>query len=68
MLYTLKIKLAGSSKPPIWRKVQVDSKISFYELHAVIQGVFNWYNTHMFRFSHGKYTNPAIVFNYPDNP
>lgn len=51
MAYIFKIKLEGSSKPPIWRKVKVNGSLTFLELHLVIQGVFNWYNAHLFQFS-----------------
>ena len=69
MLYTYKIKLFGSSKPPIWRKVQVNSNISFYEFHFVIQAVFEWYNSHIFSFSPGLYeAPPALVFTNENDP
>lgn len=51
MAYIFKIKLEGSSKPPIWRKVKLNENLTFLDLHLVIQGVFNWDNTHLFRFS-----------------
>lgn len=47
----LKIKLDGSSKPPIWRQVQVPATINFQELHAIIQGVMGWYNAHLHQFT-----------------
>ncbi|MCG2462955.1 plasmid pRiA4b ORF-3 family protein [Flavobacteriaceae bacterium F89] len=51
MAFIFKIKLDGSSKPPIWRKVKVSESFTFLELHCVIQGVFNWENIHLFQFS-----------------
>lgn len=51
MAFVFKIKLEGSSKPPIWRKVKVNGSLTFLELHWVIQGVFNWENAHLFQFS-----------------
>ncbi len=51
MAYEFKIKLEGSSKPPIWRKVKVNENIGFLDLHTVIQGVFGWTNSHLFEFS-----------------
>ncbi len=51
MAYIFKVKLDGSSKPPIWRKIKLNGSHTFLELHFVIQGVFNWYNAHLFQFS-----------------
>jgi Plasmid pRiA4b ORF-3-like protein len=44
-IYQLKITLADI-KPPIWRRVQVkDGSLS--KLHAVIQVVMGWTNSHL---------------------
>ncbi len=51
MAYVFKIKLEGSSKPPIWRKVKVYESLTFLELHWVIQGVFGWHNSHLHEFT-----------------
>ncbi|MFB9055353.1 plasmid pRiA4b ORF-3 family protein [Mariniflexile ostreae] len=51
MAYIFKIKLEGSSKPPIWRKVKVNENLTFLDMHLITQGVFNWQNTHLFQFS-----------------
>lgn len=67
MAITFKIKLEGTSKPPVWRKVKVNNDLSFDELHLVIQVVFGWENAHMYQFSpsgHGSF--PTIQFNYDD--
>ncbi len=53
MTYQFKIKLEGSSKPPVWRKVLVPDTYSFYELHMMIQAAFGWDNAHLFEFSNG---------------
>ena len=53
MAYIFKIKLEGSSKPLIWRKVKVNESLTFLELHWVIQGVFGWHNSHLHEFSPG---------------
>ncbi|MGV3488127.1 MAG: plasmid pRiA4b ORF-3 family protein [Tuberibacillus sp.] len=49
MIYQFKINLRGF-KPPIWRRIQVDSRISFYEFHHVIQIAFAWENAHLHEF------------------
>ncbi|MCK5862496.1 MAG: plasmid pRiA4b ORF-3 family protein [Candidatus Hydrogenedentes bacterium] len=48
-VYQLKIMLMGS-KPPIWRRITVDSKISLGELQEVIQIVMGWMNYHLHEF------------------
>ena len=50
MIYQFKIKLVGSSKPPIWRKLEVPADCTFYDFHLVIQIAFGWENCHLFSF------------------
>lgn len=67
MTLTFKIKLRGSSKPPIWRKIKVNDSLSFDDLHLVIQMVFKWNNSHLYQFSpkaYGSY--PIIQLQYDD--
>ena len=45
-VYQLKITLKGS-KPPIWRRFTVDSKITLGGLHHVIQDVMGWMGGHL---------------------
>lgn len=59
----LKITLAGS-QPPIWRRVEVHSGLTLYELHYVIQCVFDWDESHMWHFlapPGGKLTRRAVT-------
>ena len=51
----LKIQLRNITKPPVWRRVQIPSDITFLELHYVIQAAFGWYNEHLFKFQHRPY-------------
>ena len=44
-----KISLKGS-KPLIWRRFQVESNKTFYDLHLIIQIVMGWTNTHLYHF------------------
>ena len=39
-------------EPLIWRRVQVPSKYSFWDLHVAIQDSMGWhdYHLHLFRF------------------
>lgn len=50
-IYQLKISLVGG-KPPIWRRVLVFSAIKLSKLHFVIQGIFDWDNSHLHSFTH----------------
>lgn len=46
----LKITLKWS-KPPIWRRVLVDKKATFYDLHNIIQVAMGWWNYHLYEFN-----------------
>lgn len=46
----LKIKLMGSSKPPIWREVQVPNDFSFHDLNLVILAAMGWGGGHLYQF------------------
>lgn len=50
IVYQMKVVLAGIA-PPIWRRFQVLSDITFYELHRVLQIVMGWGNYHLYRFA-----------------
>ena len=45
----LKITL-DKTKPAIWRRIQVERAITFFELHHTIQVVFGWKNYHLYEF------------------
>ena len=47
--YQLKITIKGS-KPPIWRRVIVPDRITFKQLHQVIQAIFGWGDMHLHEF------------------
>ena len=51
----LKIQLRNVTKPPVWRRLQIPSDITFLELHYVIQAAFGWHNEHLFKFQHRSY-------------
>jgi len=50
----LKITLRGT-EPPIWRRIQVASDISLFELHHIIQLAMGWENYHLFQFKIKNY-------------
>ena len=41
-------------KPPIWRRVEVPDTLTFWELHFVLQILFDWENSHLFEFRQGR--------------
>ena len=49
MIYQLKVTLKHT-KPPIWRRLQVDAETTFYQLHHILQIAFDWddYHLHVF--------------------
>ena len=53
-VHRLEISLKGA-KPPIWRRVEVDSQISLQQLHAIVQVAMGWEDNHLhvFETHHG---------------
>ena len=50
-LYTLHIELQPDEiHPPIWRRLQVDGRISLGKLHHFIQAAFGWTDAHLHDF------------------
>lgn len=52
-IHQLKITLEGF-KPPIWRRIQVDSDTNLRRLHDVIQVVMGWQQAHLYMFTVGR--------------
>lgn len=48
--YQLRIDISYA-KPPIWRRVLVPANITFYDLHLLIQDLFDWDNDHLHEFN-----------------
>lgn len=59
MNYQLRIALEGA-RPPIWRRILVESSISLGELHRVLQIVMGWedYHLHVFVKDHLRFILP----------
>jgi len=54
-VYQLKVTLKNS-KPPIWRRIQVNSDINLYRLHQHLQVMMGWTDSHLHQFIvHGEY-------------
>lgn len=47
----IKVKLLGVSKPPVWRRLQLDADTTLDRLHETILAAFGWagYHMHVFR-------------------
>ena len=48
-IYQIKVTLCDS-RPPIWRRIQVRSDITFANLHSILQRVMGWENAHLHQF------------------
>ncbi len=49
MIYQLKVTLKDT-KPPIWRRLQVDADTTFRQLHHILQIAFDWDDAHLHMF------------------
>ncbi len=65
-IFQFKITL-NDSKPKIWRRIQVPSDYSFFDLHVAIQDAMGWTDSHLhgFRITKSKTAVPIII-QYPD--
>ena len=54
LVYQIKCKLLHT-KPAVFRTLLVDSNVSFYELHHIIQIAMGWFNYHLFNFRYHDY-------------
>lgn len=59
--YQFKIKLRGTIKPPVWRRVLVPAHFTFSGLHAVIQESFGWWNEHLYCFGDTPYSRSLSI-------
>ncbi len=48
-MYQLKVTLLDS-QPPIWRRFQVESRVTLERLHHILQAVMGWTDSHMHGF------------------
>ncbi len=71
VIYQFKVELLGVS-PTIWRRIQVPSVYSFWELHVAIQDAMGWWDYHLHEFSPGlrkpyTYTPDILRIGEPDD-
>lgn len=64
-VYRIKVTLRGS-KPPIWRRLELLADTQLEELHAIIQTIFEWTNSHLHNFDTGNRFRES--FSSPDDP
>lgn len=64
-IYQLKISLKGS-RPPIWRRVQVNSDITLAKLHQIVQAAMGWqdYHLHTFLIQGEEYGQPQPEYDF----
>jgi hypothetical protein len=48
-VHKVKVTLRGA-KPPIWRRLEIDSRTSLADMHGIIQNAFGWLNYHLWVF------------------
>jgi hypothetical protein len=67
LIYQFKVTLKDI-EPPIWRRVQVPAKYSFWDLHVAIQDAMGWldYHLHAFRI-HRPHKSKMIEIGIPDD-
>ena len=54
-IYQLKVTLKDN-KPPIWRRIQINSDITLDKLHQILQVVMGWFDYHLHQFVvYGEY-------------
>jgi len=58
--YRLKVTLRGS-RPPIWRRLQVDADVTLAQLHQILQVAMGWTDSHLHQFRRGP-----ILYGQPD--
>jgi len=59
-IYQLKVTLKGA-RPPIWRRLLVESTDSLEEVHIALQITMGWTNSHLYEFVQGQ-----IRYGIPD--
>ena len=50
MTLTFKIQIRGIKKPPVWRRIEIPTTMTFEEFHLTIQSAFGWENYHLYQF------------------
>ena len=59
--YEIKVSIRDTH-PPVWRRLQIPSGITFHELNAIIQLAFGWCGYHAYNFEVGATLHESGVF------
>lgn len=51
--------------PPVWRRIQVPSAYTFWDLHVAIQDAMGWFDCHLHEFRIKAKTGETLVFGIP---
>nr|WP_276931980.1 plasmid pRiA4b ORF-3 family protein [Globicatella sulfidifaciens] len=54
-MFQVKVQLKEIKSPPIWRNLILPNRITFFELHHIIQIAFGLYDMHLFNFTKKSY-------------
>jgi len=66
-IYQFRIKLRDI-EPPIWRRIQVPSNYSFWDLHVAIQDAMGWLDCHLHAFRiRLRHKRKRLIIGIPDN-
>jgi hypothetical protein len=65
LIYQFKITLKETD-PPIWRRIQVPSTYSFWDLHVAIQDSMGWRGNHLHEFKINDFNGKIMHFGIPD--
>jgi hypothetical protein len=65
-VYQFKVTLKDV-KPPIWRRIQVPSTYSFWDLHVAIQDAMGWLDCHLHEFLVRDVNGQLLSFGIPDD-
>lgn len=66
LIYQFKITLK-ETHPPVWRRIQVPSTYTFWDLHIAIQDAMGWHNSHLHEFRIKAKTGESLVFGVPSD-
>lgn len=64
LIYQFKITLK-ETRPAIWRRIQVPSTYTFWDLHVAIQDAMGWLDCHLHEFRIRAKTGETLVFGIP---
>ncbi|MDT0329437.1 plasmid pRiA4b ORF-3 family protein [Nocardiopsis lambiniae] len=50
--YRVRVEITGT-KPPVWRRLELDSELFLNEVHTILQAAFGWEDYHLHGFASG---------------